>query len=254
MQPRLAVLTPWSSQFMHTAYVDAQLNLQRPEGWDVRHIRGLGWSPARRHIDMCQKALIWGADILCITGADQVHPEDLLPRLVARMESGYDAVACLVPARGYIGIQAGMKPFQPVAWRIKRTGRVTMDEANALVDAPCEIEIINPADGDMQEINFCGSGVLAFRREHLEALKAPWFFETFNPETYEREASMDTKFSWRLQTEGGARLWVDTTLAIGHIHPFVIDSSYSARFSDWATPGVGDPAICRYPVTQETPA
>lgn len=242
---KLAVCTPWASPFMFTGYSDSQLNLRHPTGWAVRYIRGVGWCPARRHIDLCEKALAWGADWICILGADQQHPEDLLPRLVARVEEGYDVISALVPARGYVGWQ-GMQPFQRMAWRFQRPHTVGMEAVNALAATLPAIEAIDPAAGDVQEINFIGSGVLMFHREHLLALRQPWFAERFDPLTYERLASMDTTFVWRLQAEAGAHVYVDTTIAVRHLHIFPIDETYSARFADWAEPGKGDPAICVY--------
>lgn len=245
MKPKLAVCTPWSSPFMYSAYVEAQLNLQHPEGWTVRHVIGKGWCPARRHADMCEKALAWGADVICITGADQVHPEDMLVRLLARMQEGYEVIAALVPSRGYVGWQ-DMQPFQRMAWRIKRSGPLSIEDANALLHTPNDIEAIDPDAGEVQEINFIGSGVTMFPAEILHRLKMPWFAETYNPQTMQRLASMDTTWVWRLQAECGARVWVDCSIPVEHLNIFPIDPSYSARFSDWALPGAGDPAICRY--------
>lgn len=244
-KPKLAVCTPWSSPFMYTKYVDYQLNLARPDGWDVRFIRGEGWCPARRHADMCEKALQWGADLICITGADQLHPEDMLPRLVQRFLQGYEVIAALVPARGYVGWQ-DMKPFQRMAWRLKTHNAETLNVLNSLQHDTPEVEVIDPGAGDVQEINFIGSGVLMFHRDHLLSLKQPWFSENFEPTTMKRLASMDTTFVWRLQTEASARVYVDTTIPVKHLHIFSIDETYSERFADWSTYGQGDPAVCMY--------
>src|SRR3990172_10400410 len=81
---KLAVCYPWDSPFMFTGFVENALNLQRPEGAMVKFFRGLGWCSARRHIDMMEKALEWGADLICIIGSDQTNPDDLLLRLVNR--------------------------------------------------------------------------------------------------------------------------------------------------------------------------
>lgn len=236
---------------MHTGYVDAMLNLARPTQarnalgqtvpLEVRFFRGGGWCPARRHASICEQALHWGADLICIVGADQIHPADMLCRLIGRWDEGYEVISALVPARGYVGWQ-DMQPFQRMAWRLKPsvvglgTGAATANE----------IEAINPADGDVQPINFIGSGVLMFHRDHLLALTLPWFSEDVDAATYVRTGSMDTRFVWRLQAEAGARVWVDTTIPVRHLHAFEIDESFPARFADWARPGAGDPAICQF--------
>lgn len=260
---KLVVGTPWSSPFMYTRYVDAMLDLQRPgmarkpgairvyadgacseakERLTVEFVRGEGWCPARRHIHICEQALQRGADLICIVGADQVHPHDMLVRLIDRWNEGYEIVSALVPARGYIE-HMNMKPFQPMAWRIPPNEdgdlRIRRKSAEELV------RVIDVADGEMQRVNFIGSGVLMFHRDHLKALKPPWFFETVDNDTCQRLACMDTKFVWRLQMEAGAKVWVDTSIKVKHIHPFEIDDTFQHRFDDWMENGRGAPDICQ---------
>jgi hypothetical protein len=255
---KLAVCTPWTSPFMWTAYVDSMLNLERPaearnvaalgrvEPMETRFFRGAGWCPAKRHASACEAALAWGADLICIVGADQIYQPDMLRRLVARWEQGCEVVAALVPARAFIGWQ-DMKPFQPMAWRLKPAAGVDLVAVNESMLTRNEVEVIDPAAGELQTVNFIGSGVLMFHRDHLAAMKRPWFSEAFDPETLERTASMDTRFVWRLQEEAGATVWVDTTIDVRHLHAFEIDRTFQDRFADWAQPGVGDPALCRFP-------
>ena len=192
----------------------------------------------------------WGADYILILGADQVYEPDLLERIAARMAEGYDTVAGFVPARCFLGWQ-DMRPFQPMAWRFKNMEQMDSTEPRQYRGMQVDrdmIEVVDPKPGDdeMQRIHFIGSGVLAFRREHLEALAEPWFYETFNPETYDRLAAMDTRFVWRLQWEAFADLWLDTTIKVKHIHPFEIDESFQYRFTDWSQEGVGAPDICHW--------
>lgn len=247
---KLAVGYPWSSPFVWTGFADHLPNLQRPEGVDVRFFRGAGWCPARRHISICEQALEWGADLILIIGADQIHPEDMLPRLVQRWkETGGQVIAALVPARAYVGWQ-DMRPFQPMAWRFKRTSGGLADikprEYRGMALDPDLIEVIDPDAGELQDVNFIGSGVLMFHRDHLLALSAPWFKETIERESYQRLANMDCTFVYRLQTEAHARVLVDTTIKVKHLHAFEIDDSFQYRFDDWMQPGGGPKEICRY--------
>lgn len=241
---------PWSSPFAWTAWADHLPNLERPDGATVRFFRGAGWCPARRHISICEQALEWGADLICIIGADQIHPEDMLPRLVSRWrETNGQVIAALVPARGYVGWQA-MKPFQPMAWRFKRTsgglGDIKPRQYRGMLADPDAVEVIDPSAGDLQDVNFIGSGVLMFHRDQLLALSRPWFKETVDPVSYQRLANMDCTFVWRLQAEAHARVVVDTTIRVKHLHAFEIDETYPDRFADWMTEGKGDATICRY--------
>ena len=156
---------------MFTDYVDSMLGLQHPEGHEVKFIRGIGWCPAARHNNACNKALKWGADLILILGGDQLYPQDLLPRLIKRFEEGYEVVAAMVPCRGYVSWQP-MKPFQPMAWRFKRNGTNDFKQKpyRGMHIDPELVDVIKRQDGEMQEINFIGSGVLMFHRDHLLAL------------------------------------------------------------------------------------
>ncbi len=251
--PKLAVGFPWGSPFMYTDWVDQALEMSSPPGWDVKWFRGLGWCPARRHADLCEKALKWGADYICIIGADQRHPVDMFPRLVERIQQGYEVVSALVPCRGYVSWQP-MRPFQPMAWRFKynEPGDFTLQTYEGMAKDSHKVHVIDPKDGEMQRVNFIGSGVLMFHRDHLLSLKRPWFKETIDPESFQRLANQDCVFVWRLQQEAHAKVWVDTTIQVQHLHIFRIDETYQHRFEDW-TLGDGDPAICRYGVPNTPP-
>jgi len=251
---KLAVCTPWASPFIWTRYVDAMLDLQhpssinnplgQPEAAETRFFRGAGWCPARRHIEACEKAVGWGADLICIVGADQIHPSNMLLRLVERWNEGCEVISALIPTRGYISTTS-MKPFQPMAYRLPYSGNGDL-KIQQIDDAEKIVELIDPADGEVQRINFIGSGVLMFHRDHLLALERPWFYETVDQKTQGRLACMDTKFVWRLQVEAGAQVWVDTTIQVRHLHAMEIDETFQDRFLDWRESGKGDPAICVY--------
>jgi hypothetical protein len=184
---------------------------------------------------MCYQALNWGADLICIIGADQVHPEDMLCRLLDRWREGYDVIGALVPCRGYVSWQ-DMKPFQPMAWRFRANaeGDFKFREFRGVEFDKDMVEVVTKEMGGMQRANFIGSGVLLFHRDAILSMKQPWFKETIaNEESQDRIANMDCNFSWRLQNEGESTLWVDTTIDVKHIHAFSIDDSYQERFADW---------------------
>lgn len=231
---KLAVGFPWDSPFMYSETAENLMNLQEPENFEVRLIRGKGWCPAKRHVDLCEKAIEWGADLICIVGADQIHPEDMLVRLVRRFMEGYEVVGAIVPTRGFIDFQP-MKPFERIAWRMKdimkmETGR----PFRGLRHDPDMVHAVRPVDGGMQRVNFIGSGVLMFHRDHLLSLEKPWFRETVVDDSYNRIANMDCSFVYRLQTEAFATVWVDTSIDVKHLSIFPIDDTYPERFADMA--------------------
>lgn len=240
---KLVCGVPWCSEFIWTKAVKALLNLQRPDGWDVRWVMGSGFCPSRRHNDICEQALDAGADAILICGADQVHPPDMLLKLCGHYErTGGHVITAMVPFRGYVGWQS-MAPFQPLAWRLECKG--SREFRGAKLD-PDMMKVIDPSDGDFQRVHLIGSGVLMFGVDHLLSLKRPWFFDRVERETMHRIADMDSKFVWRLQEEAGALVYVDTTIKVKHLHAMEIDESFQNRFNDWTEPGQGDPSICRY--------
>jgi hypothetical protein len=252
MTNRLAVVTPWSSPFMWKKFGLNVANMiaefQRPD-WRARFFMGEGCDPAGRHCDMVLQALDWEADLICIVGADQVHPLDMLRRLVDRyFETGGGVISALVPFRGYVGWQM-MRPFQPMGWRV-RNDQPTVREFRGMDEDPDMFVPIDPADGDLQRIDVIGSGVLLFDSATIEALAKPWFYYTTDLDQ-RRVADMDSKFVWRLREEVQAQVWVDTTIQIKHLHTFEIDDSFSERFADWQQPGAGRDESFKYrlPVT-----
>lgn len=188
-------------------------------------------------MDAIEQALEWGATYLLIFGADQVAPPDLLERLYARVQEGYQIINALVPSRGYFAHNVGTKPYQPLAWRWKPTplmdGKFQVRQyRNQQLDGDM-LEVIK-ADGKVQVCHIIGSGCMMFHRDHILALEKPWFQEAVDPKTYKRFANMDTRFSMRLQSDAGATMWVDTSIKIGHLHAMEIDESFQDRFNDLA--------------------
>ena len=245
---KLAVCVPWSSPFIWTRFVEAMANVRSPEGVEVKWIFGRGWCPAKRHIEALEKALEWGADLLCIFGADQIAPPDMLEKLYRLYLEKGQAVCALIPSRGYFENNNGSKPFQPLAWKwadakLDENGKIIKRTYRGQTLDPDMTELIKQ-DGTVQVCHIIGSGCIMFHRDHLLSLKKPWFFETFDKETYGRRAMMDTFFSWRLISEAGTGLFCDTSIKIGHIHDMVIDESFQDRFDDWMDKeNVADPNI-----------
>ena len=175
---------------------------------------------------------------ILILGSDQVHPEDMIPRLIKRVEEDdCEVIAALVPTRGNVP-HMRMKPFQPMAWRWKPNEKPR--EYRGYDKDSDMFEGIEPDDGDLQKIDFIGSGVLMFPVDDLLAIKEPWFYEEFDPINYKRKASMDTRVVWELKRQAGAQVWIDATIQVGHINPFIIDRTYQKRFKDWDEAGYGE--------------
>jgi hypothetical protein len=234
---KLAICYPWVSPFIWTLFVENILNLERPP--NSRWFRGTGWCPARRHIDFCEKAVTWGASHILILGADQIYEPNMITRLISRIENDHcDVISAMVPTRGHVA-RMNMRPFQPMAWRFK-SGVEPRLYRSYEQDGAEMIDVINPADGDLQKIDFIGSGVLMFPTDSLKLVPKPWFGEVFTPQDMKRLASMDTRFVWELKTRANLQCWVDTTIKVGHLNTFVIDDSFQYRFNDWTERGYGE--------------
>lgn len=197
---------------------------------------------ARRHIEICENALEWGADLICFIDCDQVHPQDMLVKLTKHIEEGCDVISAQVPFRGYVDWQE-MKPFQPTGWRFDFDG---IQEFTGLATSGHMAKPIDPTDGDLQRVHIIGTGVLMFHRDHLLALKRPWLFDVPDVITQQRVSDTDAWFVWRLQTEAGAKVWVDTTIKVKHCLMFQVDDTFSERFADWTDPEKADTEICKF--------
>lgn len=170
----------------------------------VRWIQGKGWCQARAHNDFLEKAQVWGADLICMLGADQVYEPDILERLLARYDEGYHVITALVPLREGFGEN---HTGERLAWR----------------DVDDKPQKIDPDAGDVQTIDFIGSGVVLFPTELLEKMSKPWMYYDIERETYQRRPSGDTRMFWHMQTEGGAKTWVDTTIKVKHCHVMEVE-------------------------------
>lgn len=224
---KIAVGYPWSSPFMFTGFSDGNMNMRCPIGCEMRWFRGSGWSPARRHNHICEQAIEWEADYIVIVGADQQHPEDMIERLLARVHDGCEVISAMVPTRGNLG-HANHQTYAPMAWRLKKSGTYLGCELSGdMMDA------IDPDAGDLQEIDFIGSGVLMFSVDHLAMLKKPWFEDRIiDREKWERIANMDTWFVWRLKAEAHAKVWLDTTIKVRHLNVEAIDETWQEKFNE----------------------
>ncbi len=214
---KLCIGWNWQPPTIWTSVVNNFLTLQRPENsfW----VRGDGWCSAKRHIHSCEKGIAGGASHVLFVGSDQIHPIDMIPRLISRVEQdGCDVISALVPMHGY---SKKARYFQRTAWVQNESGKLG------------DWDLIDPNKGDLQRITGIGSGVLMFPVSALRKVQKPWFKEHFDPITYERIGCMDTEFVHRLELEGGLKPWVDTTIKVKHWIPFPVDETFEKRFEDW---------------------
>ena len=225
---KIAVCIPWGSPFMWMHAAFNLMNLNRPEGVEVQYIYGMGRDPAARHMWGVRKGIKWGATHICFLGADQLHPFDILEKFCVHMENGWSACTALVPIRGRVVIEGIEHPFQKAAWKWKDDNKPK--GLNLDID---DCELIDPADGDYQEVICIGSGAMLFDVNLLFEMKKPWFREAEPDEDGFRPAKMDTTFVWRLCTQAGGRLLADLTIDIKHLDVFSIDETFGERFKDW---------------------
>lgn len=210
---KLCIGWPWEPPMIWTKVMDNFLSLERPQNsfW----VRGEGWCPARRHIDICEKGQEAGASHILILGSDQIHPIDIIPRLIKRVEEDKcDVISASIPANGNVG---KLRWFQRTGW----------------VKDGYETAILNPSKGELQEIATIGSGVLMFPTVALDSMPQPWFRDFCDPETLKFKGMTDTEFVTALAWSNKMKIWVDTTIEVRHLIPMEVDNTFEERFNDW---------------------
>lgn len=224
---KLAVCYPGDMPFVFTEAAESLFNIEKPDGFEVRWFRGMGWCQARRRIHAAEKALAWGAELIACLDIDQIYEPDILRRLVSRIEEGYEMVAAMVPMRGYVALSK-MRPFQPLAWTMRGDTWVPVERS----------------DGEMVQCDFPTSATLIFRSSDLRKMRKPWYYSTYDAENMKMVHGEDGTFAVRMQRDAGIKAWVDTTIQVKHIGVFQIDDTFQERFSDWADAGSGPESLC----------
>ena len=218
---------PWDSPFVWTAPMFNMLNWQHPNDSDVRFFMGVGWCPAARHNDGVAKALAWGADLILFNGGDHLCPFDILIRMVARIEEGWDMVHAMVPGRGVVALE--YTPFKAISYQI--IGPLPKSDTILHAD-PKSIKVISYED-EPQQTHIAGTGVVMMKAEIFDGLQKPYFEEFIKKDgRYSRYCVQDSNFIFRCTVEAGARMFCDTTIKIVHLDVFGIDDTYSERFKD----------------------
>ena len=214
---KLCIGWPWQPPMCWTKVMDNYLSIERPQNsfW----VRGGGGTTARRHIEICEKGQEAGASHILILGADQIHPIDMIPRLIKRVEEDKcDVISASIPANGKPG---KLRYFQ-------RSGWVRSRSENRLVN-------LDVSKGELQKIATIGSGVLMFPTVALDDMMKPWFKDFCDPETLEFSGITDTEFVTALAFSTKMKIWVDTTIDVKHLLPMEVDGSFEERFNDWNT-------------------
>lgn len=207
------------------------MNLERPDGYEVRFIQGRGWCPAARHNNALARAQIWGADVACFMGPDHWVAKDTLVRLLAHIKSGkWDMAAGWVPSRGVCG--KDKVPFDHLAYKLREDA--PLKAQNPLRDFDDDDFEIIKYGSKSQQVHVIGTGILMFDMDAIIGMKLPWFREfVINDGGFGRIPIQDTYFAFRCTVQHGARLWLDTTIEAYHLDVFAIDETFSDRFDDF---------------------
>jgi len=224
---KLGVIVPWDSPFMFTAAAFNMMNWERPEDFEVKYIMGVGWCPAARHNDGVAKAQEWGADLVLFNGGDHLCPKDILKRMVARIDEGWDMVHAMPPSRGVCGWNR--KPFQAQSYKI--VGPIPKENA-VLMMPPDSIKVLT-YDDDPQQTHISGTGNLMMKMAIFEGMERPYFKEFIKADgRYSRHLVQDSNFSLRCTVDSGAKMFCDTSIHIVHLDIFGIDETFQDRFLD----------------------
>lgn len=228
---KLAVLVPWSSPFFWTPTAFNLMNLQHPEGWEVRFIQGEGWCPSNRHNMCITKALNWGAHAMVFMGPDHWVETDCLVRLIKHLDDGWDMACGWVPSRG-TRIGPNDQAYPKIAYKKKDPDVLPSVKIPVLYHNDEEWDVITTG-AESQEIHIIGTGILMFKVEVVADMKRPWFSEFIQKDSlFSRFPVQDSHFVYRCTIVGGNRLWLDTTIEAYHLDVFPIDETFAEKFVD----------------------
>ena len=224
---KIAVCIPWDSPFIWTAPAFNMMNWERPTDADLRFIMGVGWCPAARHNDAVAKAQEWDADLIMFNGGDHLCPKDILPRMLNRINEGWDIVQAMVPSRGVCGHNA--KPFGASSYKVVGP----MPQINPILNAPRDSVKIITGDDEPQETHISGTGNIMMKAEIFDGLQKPYFEEFIKKDgRYSRYCTQDSDFVYRCTVMSGAKMFCDTSIKLVHLDVFGIDESFAERFKD----------------------
>lgn len=224
---KIGICVPWDSPFVWTVPMFNMMNWERPDNTDVAFFMGVGWCPAARHNDAVAKALQWGADIVMFNGGDHLCPFDIIPRMLARLNEGWDMVHAMPPSRGVVGVDG--TPFKSISY--KMTGNAPAEDA--VLHMPKGSSVVITHTDEPQQTHIAGTGNIMMKAEIFDGLEKPYFNEFIKKDgRYGRWCVMDSDFVYRCTVMSGARMFCDTTIRLIHLDVFGIDDTYSERFKD----------------------
>ena len=224
---KIGIIIPWDSPFIWSVPMFNMLNWERPKGYELNFIMGTGWCPAARHNDGVANAQAWGADLIMFNGGDHLCPKDIVVRMLARIDEGWDMVQAMIPSRGVCG--ASGKAFHGMSYKV--IGDMPVE--NPMLNAPPgSIQILTYAD-EPQQSHICGTGNILMKTEILKGMEKPYFEESIKKDgKYGRYCVQDSMFVYSCTVLGGARLFCDTSIKLVHVDAFGIDETYEERFKD----------------------
>lgn len=224
---KIAVIVPWDSPMIWTAPTFNMMNWVRPENTEMRFIMGSGWCPAARHNDGVAKSLEWGADLVMFNGGDHLCPKDIVVRMLARLNEGWDIVHAMPPSRGVCGFDG--IPFKALSYKVVGP----LPHVDAVLHAPPNsIKTISYVD-EPQQSHISGTGNILMKAAIFDGLQKPYFEEFIKKDgRYGRYPVQDSNFTFRCTVEGSAKMICDTTIKIIHMDVFGIDDTYTERFKD----------------------
>lgn len=169
------------------------LQLDRPDGTEVRMLIGGDWCGARN--ELAQEVVDGGHDWLWFMDDDHVFAPELLERLLSH-ELPLVTPVCLTRQR----------PFRPVQFTERRPG-----DAKQYLPIPLDVM---ERTGGLVELEAGGTAGMLIRREVLEAIPPPWFEYA--------DRSEDIIFCEKAKA-AGFKLMCDLSCRIGHITVAVLE-------------------------------
>lgn len=187
---KLGVAIPLSFHYVHSAFFDSFLMMEKPEWLFFRASNG-PLEEMRNNI--VRNAKTAACSHLLMMDTDQVYPPDTIKRMLSH---NLPVVGALVFRR--------YPPFDPLMLKGQLNGYQTIDSWEP---------------GSLVEVDATGTGCILYNMEVFDKIPEPWF--KFRMDENEHQIGEDIGFCSELRN-AGYKIYVDTAVEVDHLSMLAI--------------------------------
>lgn len=195
-QPHLAIGIPCNHTHVPAPFFDSFIQMERP---DFIYIPAKNGPVDEMRNYIVARAIQSGCTHLLMMDTDQIYPKNTIEALFS---NNVDVCHARVYRR--------YPPFDALMFELLDKGRY--------------IERTDYDEGDIVEVDACGTGCVLYDIKVFETIKAPWF--EFVRDADGDRVGEDVNFCKKLK-EKGYKIWVDTSVNVKHLGVIEIDEAFS---------------------------